>query len=145
MSAYWTKDEEAEPYNEWVNGLLENAPENFDDDVAAEEIVTRYVRWLETQRAGIPTQAEVLAWVAERWPEHLAPVWRAMKSGEEAGEILGAVIKEELGLKPPGTIAMESAQAVLCIMSLAESVGFDLWAAVAAEWTTLQTRKWSPS
>lgn len=93
----------------------------------------------------VPRQAEVLAWVAARWPDYTSPVWRAMKAGEEAGEILGAVTKEELGLKPPGTIAVESAQAVLCIMSLAESVGFDLWEAVAADWETMKTRTWSPA
>lgn len=93
----------------------------------------------------IPTQAEVLAWVAERWPGYTAPVWRAIKMGEEAGEVLGAVTKAELGLKPESEIAVETAQTVLCAMSLAESVGFDLWAAVAADWETMKTRTWSPS
>lgn len=47
MSAYWTKDEHAMEYDEWVNELLLNAPESYDDDAAAEEIVVRYVRDLE--------------------------------------------------------------------------------------------------
>ena len=49
MTAYWTQAEHATEYDDWVNGLLENAPESFDDDAAAEEIVTRYVRWLEAK------------------------------------------------------------------------------------------------
>lgn len=64
---------------------------------------------------------------------------------EEAGEILGAVLKSELGLKPVSEIAVETAQTVLCAMSLAESVGFDLWAAVAADWETMKTRVWAKS
>lgn len=82
--------------------------------------------------------------MAERWPDYTTPVWRAIKAGEEAGEILGAVTKAELGLKPESEIGVESAQTVLCIMSLAESVGFDLWEAVAADWETMKTRKWDP-
>lgn len=91
-----------------------------------------------------PTQAQVLAWVAERWPDHTQPVWRAMKMGEEAGEVLGAVVKSELGLKPASQIAVETAQTVLCAMSLAESVGFDLWEAIVADWETMKTRVWKP-
>jgi len=47
MSAYWVKDEHADDYDDWINGLLKNAPEWFDGDESAESIVTRYVRWLE--------------------------------------------------------------------------------------------------
>lgn len=89
-----------------------------------------------------PTQAEVLAWVRERWPNHTTPVWRAMKLGEEAGEVLGAVVKESVGLKTKSDIATETAQAVLCAMALAESVGFNLQQAIMVEWQDCATRVW---
>lgn len=98
------------------------------------------------REATLPSQADMLAWVAARWPDHVSPVWRAVKVGEEAGEVLGAVVKESIGLKPKSAIEVEAAQVVLCVMALAESCGFDLWAAVAAEWHDLASRTWpSPS
>lgn len=47
MTAYWTKPDEASEYDAWVNDLLVNAPEAYDDDADAESIVTRYVHDLE--------------------------------------------------------------------------------------------------
>ena len=70
-----------------------------------------------------PSQAEVLAWVAERWPEHVTVPWRAIKVGEEAGEILGAVIKADLGIKPRSAIRTETAQTVICAMALGRGRG----------------------
>lgn len=90
----------------------------------------------------MPRQAEVLAWVAARWPEYTSVEWRAMKVGEEGGEVLGAVIKASLGLKPRSEIAVESAQTVVCLMALAEAEGFDLWAAVREEWHDMASRTW---
>lgn len=90
----------------------------------------------------MPTQVQVLAWVAERWPNYVSTVWRAMKTGEEAGEVLGAVIKADLGLKPRSEIRKETAQLVVCAMGLAEAEGFDLWNAVADEWQDMATRVW---
>lgn len=76
----------------------------------------------------LPTQAEVLEWVAARWPDMTTTEWRAIKVGEESGEVLGAVIKAALGLKPRSEIGVEAAQTVLCLMALAAAEGFDLWA-----------------
>ena len=93
-----------------------------------------------------PTQADTLAWVRERWPDHATPIWRAAKLAEEAGEALGAVIKSQEGVggKTTADIAQETAQVVICAMALAESVGFDLWAEVAAEYARCQVRTWAP-
>jgi NTP pyrophosphatase (non-canonical NTP hydrolase) len=63
------------------------------------------------QQPEMPTQADVLAWVARRWPNRTTPIWRAGKLCEEAGEVMGAVIKV---------------------------VGFDLWRAVADEYERCQ-------
>jgi NTP pyrophosphatase (non-canonical NTP hydrolase) len=89
-----------------------------------------------------PSQADVLAWVATRWPHHATTERRALKFGEEAGEVLGAVIKESVGQKTKADIATEAAQAQLCLMALAESVGFDLRQAVLDEWQDCATRVW---
>ena len=88
------------------------------------------------------TQAATLAWVAARWPWSTAPEWRAIKTGEEAGEVLGALIKYREGRKTVDDVAQETAQLVICAMAFAESVGFDLDAAIAAEWALCGTRTW---
>lgn len=87
-------------------------------------------------RAGLvaPTQADVLAWVVARWPGRGTPHWRASKLCEEAGEVMGAVIKMDEGRKTLADLAQESAQATICLMALAESAGFDLMAEVAKEY-----------
>ncbi len=91
----------------------------------------------------VPSQAEVLAWVAERWPAHVTPVWRAVKVGEEAGEVLGAVIKADLGIKRRSAIRTETAQLIVCAMALAEAEGFDWQEAVADEWQDMASRVWT--
>lgn len=100
---------------------------------------------LTTTRA-VPTQAETLAWVRERWPDRCSPLHRVAKLCEEAGETIGAVIKMEdgSGRKTEADVAQETAQTVICAMALAESVGFDLWAEVAAEYARCQVRVWAP-
>lgn len=87
-------------------------------------------------------QAEVLDWVAQRWPDFASPVWRAMKFGEEAGEVLGAIIKHAVGQKTTDDIKTEAAQAQLCLMALAEANNFDLDQAVADQWRKDRTRTW---
>ena len=82
----------------------------------------------------IPTQAEVLEWTRARWPNHCDPRSRALKLGEEAGEVLGAVVKMSEGRKTLSDLATELAQLRLCAMALAESAGIDLDKATAAEW-----------
>lgn len=81
-----------------------------------------------------PTQADVFEWARDRWPDRVTPVWRALKLGEEAGEVQGAVVKMTEGRKSLDDLAQETAQLVICAMALAESAGFNLDAAVAAEW-----------
>lgn len=83
---------------------------------------------------GFPTQADTLAWVAARWPDRTTPIWRAAKLCEEAGEVMGAVIKTDEGRKTAADVAQETAQVVICAMALAESVGFDLFGEVAKEY-----------
>lgn len=93
---------------------------------------------------GRVAQEDVLAWVRERWPAYTAPIWRAAKLGEEAGEVLGAVIKSQEGVGGKGLIdvAQETAQVVLCAMALAESCGFDLAHEVEVEWERCLVRTW---
>lgn len=93
----------------------------------------------------VPTQTETLAWVRERWPDRCDPLHRAAKMVEEAGETIGAVIKVDDGSarKTWGDVAQEAAQTVICAMALAESVGFDLWTEVAAEYARCQVRTWT--
>lgn len=84
--------------------------------------------------ATVATQAQTLEWVSERWPDRTDSMWRALKLGEEAGEVQGAVIKMAEGRKTLGDLAAETAQLVICAMALAESAGFDLQRSIAAEW-----------
>lgn len=92
----------------------------------------------------IPTQAQVLAWVEDRWPNTVDPICRALKLGEEAGEVCGAVIKQAQGIRTSSDVRQETAQVVMAALGLAESVGFDLWEAVADEWAEMATRTWAP-
>lgn len=80
----------------------------------------------------IPTQAQCFAW-AHRRGHPLSLEARALKLGEEAGEVQGAVIKIPEGRKTLADLKQEAAQLVLCILTLAEAGGFSLWEAVAAE------------
>lgn len=81
-----------------------------------------------------PTQAQTLAWVAQRWPDRTGLIWRAGKLCEEAGEVMGAVIKMDEGRKTLDDLRMETAQVVICAMALAEAAGFDLRNAVTDEY-----------
>lgn len=81
-----------------------------------------------------PTQTDAYFFVHERWPWATDPKSRALKLGEEAGEVQGAVIKMSEGRKDLDDLRQETAQLVLCTMALAESCGFDLWEAVAEEY-----------
>lgn len=81
-----------------------------------------------------PTQADTLAYVAERWPDRCTPIWRAAKLCEEAGEVMGAVIKMDEGRKTLADLRQETAQVVICAMALAQSAGFDIREAVSDEY-----------
>lgn len=89
----------------------------------------------------MPTQRQTLEWVAERWPDHCTPAWRAVKLAEEAGEVCGAVIKSSEGVdrKTAEDVAQETAQLVICAMALAETVGFNLFAEVEKEYRRCTT------
>lgn len=84
--------------------------------------------------SALPSQADVLGWVRRHYPSNTDPASRALKLGEEAGEVQGAVIKMAEGRKTIEDLRTELAQLVLCAMGLAESAGTGLWAAVASEW-----------
>lgn len=86
------------------------------------------------------TQADALQFVRDRWPHRLRPEARALKLGEECGEVQGAVTKWLEGRDTVAHIAQETAQAIIVAMSLAESVGFDLAEAIDAEWALVQDR-----
>lgn len=90
-----------------------------------------------------PAQADVLAWVAERWPDCTGPLWRAAKLCEEAGEVMGAVVKMHEGRKTLADLAQETAQVVICAMALAESAGFGLDAAVSDEFARCAGPAWA--
>lgn len=81
-----------------------------------------------------PTQAEIMGWVRIKFPTKTSAVHRAMKLGEEAGEVLGAVTKMDEGRKTKADLGQELAQAVICCMGLAEAVGIDLDQEVRQEW-----------
>lgn len=91
----------------------------------------------------LPTQKQTLDWVRERFPTRCDPDSRALKLGEEAGEVQGAVIKMGEGRKTLADLATETAQLVICAMALAESAGFDLNAAIEAEWERCGVRVWT--
>jgi NTP pyrophosphatase (non-canonical NTP hydrolase) len=92
----------------------------------------------------LPSQAEALEFVRLRWPATVSPIWRAAKLAEEAGEVLGAVIKSEQGIsgKTAADVAQETAQVVICALALAEASGFDLMVEVWREWRDCQLRTW---
>lgn len=87
----------------------------------------------------IPTQAETLEFVRQRWPSRIAPIWRAAKCAEEAGEVLGTLNKPWLTAED---LEHEAAQLAICVMALAESAGFDLRQAIADEWRRANERVW---
>lgn len=89
-----------------------------------------------------PSSDEVLRWVRERWPDHCDPTWRAMKLAEEAGEVVGAVVKMAEGRKTKADLATEMAQLVMCVLGLAAAADIDLDVAVRNEWADMQTRQW---
>lgn len=103
---------------------------NLDDEASVKRAADR----LRATRLAMPTQAQTLEWMRRRWPERTDPIWRALKLGEEAGEVQGAVIKMDEGRKTLADLSTETAQLVICAMALAESAGFDLEAAIATEW-----------
>lgn len=89
----------------------------------------------------LPTQVDTLEWCRHKgFP--LDPQGRAMKLGEEAGEVLGAVVKMAEGRKSVHDLAQETAQLVICALALAQSAGFDLEGAIADEWDRCGTREW---
>ena len=90
----------------------------------------------------MPTQAQTLEWVRERFPGRDDPERRALKLGEEAGEVLGAVIKIGEGRKTKDDLARELAQVVICAMALAESAEINLDSAIRAEWFVCGVRRW---
>lgn len=104
--------------------------------MSGDEKVLSGVDKADTRTAALPSQADVLQWARDRWPDRCTPIWRAAKLAEEAGEVMGAVIKsgEDPPRKSEADIAQETAQLVICAMGLAESVGFDLFAEVAKEY-----------
>ena len=97
------------------------------------DLALAVARWLDSFPIGgaFPTQRQVFDWIRDRWPQQASPEWRALKLAEEAGEVAGAVVKREEGRTTDADVRMETAQVVICAMALAESVGFDLWEAVA--------------
>ncbi len=93
----------------------------------------------EASEREVPTQAETLEFVRQRWPNRVEPIWRASKCAEEAGECLGALNKPWLTVDD---LEKETAQLAICVMALAESAGFDLRQAVADEWVRANERTW---
>lgn len=81
-----------------------------------------------------PTQTQIMEWVRIKFPTKTSVVHRAMKLGEEAGEVLGAVTKMDEGRKTKADLGQELAQAVICCMGVAEAAGIDLDQEVRREW-----------
>lgn len=45
MTTPW--DDDGDGYDDWVNDLMKNTPDSWDDDASAEQIVTGYVHEIE--------------------------------------------------------------------------------------------------
>jgi NTP pyrophosphatase (non-canonical NTP hydrolase) len=92
----------------------------------------------------VPTQAETLTFVKERWPHMADAQSRLNKMGEEYGEIVGAFVKmrDNTGRKTLVDLAQETAQLAICVMAFAEANGFDLRREVAEEWERATHRQW---
>lgn len=85
-------------------------------------------------------QQQVAVWQAETFPDHQHPLVKAGKVAEEAGEVVGAVIKVLDGRRRVEDVAAEAAEVVVCLLGLAESLGFDLDVAVQEQWATVRAR-----
>ena len=90
-----------------------------------------------------PSNVEVLEWARARWPERCGLGDRAKKLAEEAGEVMGAVVRIEEGRGSKEHLAQELARLVMCIKGVAAAADIDVDAAVEAEWAEMQTRQWA--
>lgn len=61
MSAYWVKDEHEGDYQDWLNELMEAAPDHYDGDDSMEHLVVGYIRDLEAVRNSAVTVVERMA------------------------------------------------------------------------------------
>lgn len=80
-----------------------------------------------------PTQEKVMAWVRRQGFSETIEA-RTMKLAEEAGEVVGAVVKIPEGRKTMDDLAQELAQLVICAMGVAQAADMELWHAVEEEW-----------
>jgi hypothetical protein len=85
-------------------------------------------------------QQEVGAWQAATFPGHNSPLVKAGKVTEEAGEVMGAVIKFLDGRRGLVSVAEEGADLVVALAGLFELLGIDLDVAVHEHWATVRLR-----
>lgn len=85
-------------------------------------------------------QLEVGPWQRERWPMTATRERATLKLGEEAGELLGAVVKLEEGRRTPQDVRDEIGDVLIALASVADLHGFDLHDCVAQRWAEVQTR-----
>lgn len=91
--------------------------------------------------AARPSQADVLDWCARHgYATDMAS--RAMKLTEEAGEVMGAVIKIPEGRKTLTDLGQELAQLTICAMTVAEAAELDLDTEIAVEWKRANPLDW---
>jgi len=79
-------------------------------------------------------QDEVGPWQRTRWPMTATVERTAMKVGEEAGEVLGAVIKCGEGRRTVEDVANELADVLITACACADLHGIDLQDAVSRRW-----------
>jgi NTP pyrophosphatase (non-canonical NTP hydrolase) len=85
-------------------------------------------------------QAEVWAMTQELFPHRADPRSRALKFAEEAGEVVGAVVKHDEGRMSLDDIESEIADATIVLASLCGSLGLD-YAAVLRRWWSMALTK----
>jgi NTP pyrophosphatase (non-canonical NTP hydrolase) len=136
----------ADAYSAWLTAWDEY---RHGEPAPQTDLIVAYADALASERSradadALPPQKAALDFVRDRWPATTAPLWRAAKVAEEAGEVVGAVIKadQRLSGKTMDDVAKERAQVIICCLGLAESCGFDLVAEVWREWNACHERTW---
>jgi NTP pyrophosphatase (non-canonical NTP hydrolase) len=87
-------------------------------------------------------QAAVGVWQSDVFGDHRDPTTKAGKVCEEAGEVMGAVIRL-LEAVPRATlqdVAGEAGDVVISLAGLSELLGFDLDVAIAERWADVRGR-----
>lgn len=117
-------EEEAYPHQQFVNDLLENAPESWDGEDAAESIAVAYVRALEER-------VVQLGGTTERWPDDDATVvssWRWLSSTHDLQQNTYGQNLPKHGEALADYVLMNVAALLVEIGEASSEVGWKPWA-----------------